>query len=89
MAKKMKYGIPNNVAIDERVSPNFRRDMRRTSEVDESRDPTNRKPYRTKAQKAQARAAVKRRKGAFFAATPRTYHPDRLDANGKLKQGGQ
>ena len=40
-------------------------------------DLTNRKPYRTKEQKADAEAtAVQRKNGSWFSNAPRSYHPE-------------
>lgn len=95
---KLKYGIQNNMGHPWILDPitghyrtvaKFRQDLRSTAEVEESRDPTNGKPYRNKRQKAEARADAKKQKtgrfkGTFVSHVDRTRHPNRLDANGNL-----
>ena len=57
----------------------FRFDDRTTREVEDgkrSRNMANRKPYRTKAQKAEARStAVRRKDGSWHSPAPVSYHP--------------
>lgn len=52
-------------------------DPRTTAEVEEYRAKNrldNHKPYRTAEQKATARQMAKKKKGAWFASAPRTFH---------------
>ncbi|MCK1668648.1 hypothetical protein [Bradyrhizobium sp. 153] len=51
-------------------------DPRTTAEVEASRDATNRKPFRTKSQKVEARRYAVRVNGAFCSKAPVSRHAE-------------
>lgn len=73
MARKLGVGIQNNMRTHYATGRLF--DDRTTEEVEKSRDPVNKKPYRNKLMKAKARSEAFIAKSGKYKGTYVSYVP--------------